>query len=144
VRDGSIFNFGTGVALEGNGSIVEGLRIYGFSDFAGTGISATGIVKGNTVANFVGPPGPRAGVGISATGIVTGNYVMNSGVTDYAIGEGSTVIGNTAVGIGEPYQFYGISVSCPSNVTNNTAVNHFLNNIVLNGTGCNDTNNVAP
>jgi hypothetical protein len=146
VRNGSIFGFGAGVALEGNLSIVEGLRLVGFADAAGgrSGISATGIVKGNTVADFVGNPGARSGVGISATGIVTGNYVIDSGRADYEIGQGSTVIGNTAGGSGEPFSLFGISVSCPSNVTNNTAVNHSVGNIVLNGTGCNDTNNVAP
>ena len=54
------------------------------------------------------------------------------------IGQGSTVIGNTA----DASIQVGFSVSCPSNVTNNTAVNA-PTNLVLNGTGCNDTNNVA-
>jgi hypothetical protein len=36
----------------------------------------------------------------------------------------------------------GISVSCPSNVTDNTAVNNEINLAI--GTGCNNTNNVAP
>jgi hypothetical protein len=38
----------------------------------------------------------------------------------------------------------GIVVSCPSNVINNTAVNNNPANLVLNGTGCSDVNNVAP
>ena len=61
------------------------------------------------------------------------------------IGEGSTVIGNTATqnGYGSE-QGVGIFVECPSNVTDNTAVNNVGVNLVLNGTGCNNTNNVAP
>jgi hypothetical protein len=49
-----------------------------------------------------------------------------------AVGQGSTVIG------------VGLVVGCPSNVTDNTAVNNPGGNLVLNGTGCNNTNNVAP
>ena len=37
----------------------------------------------------------------------------------------------------------GISVQCPSNVTDNTAVNNGTN-LFLQGDGCNNTNNVAP
>jgi hypothetical protein len=35
-------------------------------------------------------------------------------------------------------------VSCPSNVTDNTAINNAAKNLVLNGTGRNNTNNAAP
>jgi hypothetical protein len=55
--------------------------------------------------------------------------------TYYEIGQGSTVIGNTAVSSGGTIT--GISVACPSVVTDNTA-----NNFAL-GEGCSDTNNVA-
>jgi len=64
-----------------------------------------------------------------------------SRVAEYEIGQGSTVIGNTA--LGNPGSFAGIRVSCPSNVTDNTAVGN-VENLVLNGDGCNNTNNVAP
>jgi hypothetical protein len=98
-------------------------------------------VKGNTVLNIAGFSGQ--GVGISATGIVTGNYVIGSRIAEYEIGQGSTVIGNTAAG--SPFgEVVGILVSCPSNVTNNTVVNKAGPNLVLNGNGCNNTNNVAP
>jgi hypothetical protein len=64
-------------------------------------------------------------------------------VIGISVGQGSTVIGNTATNnldLGP-----GISVDCPSNVTDNTAVNNGPNgNLVLNGNGCNNTNNVAP
>ena len=102
------------------------------------GIAATGIVRGNSVVGCAG--GPDFGVGISATGIITGNFVIGSRVANFTIGQGSTVIGNTAMFSDAEF---GISVSCPSNVTNNTAVNN-ARNLVLNGNGCTNTNNVAP
>jgi hypothetical protein len=117
-------------------SIVEGVRaVCNFPLFPiGTGITASGIVKGNTVG--------ICDTGIAGTGIVTGNYVIGSRGTDYVIGQGSTVIGNTAVGAAG--SGVGIVVSCPSNVTDNTSVNHPRLNLVLDGNGCNNTNNVAP
>ena len=132
VRNGSIANFQTGVDLSlANGSIVEGLRVSGFEE-TGDGIIARGIVKGNTVSGTFHN-------GIQATGTVTGNYASGNGFTGIVVGQGSTVIGNTATDNGES----GISVTCPSNVTDNTAVNNGTN-LVLNGNGCNNTNNVAP
>jgi hypothetical protein len=75
--------------------------------------------------------------------IITGNYVSGSRGFGMEIGEGSTVIGNTVVnGIGQSP--FGIRVFCPSNVIDNTAVNNPGRNLVLNGGGCNNTNNVAP
>ena len=132
VRNGSIANFQTGVDLSlANGSIVEGLRVSGFEE-TGDGIIARGIVKGNTVSGTFHN-------GIQATGTVTGNNASGNGFTGIVVGQGSTVIGNTATDNGES----GISVTCPSNVTDNTAVNNGTN-LVLNGNGCNNTNNVAP
>jgi hypothetical protein len=135
VRNGSISGFNAGVDLRGNGSIVEGLRI--LNSFS-VGIAAVGIVKGNTVlADGV----DGVGTGISATGIITGNYVSARAV-DFGIGPGSTVISNIAVANpGAPP--FGIIVECPSNVTDNTSVNHAVN-LLLEGDGCNNTNNVAP
>jgi hypothetical protein len=131
VRNGSISNFAAGVDLSSaNGSIVEGLRIVDF-DMGLAGISANGIVKNNTVTSFNN--------GISATGTVTGNYVNDIREVGITTGQGSTVIDNTATG-----GRIGISVACPSNVTDNTAVSNYQQNLVLNGQGCNNTNNVAP
>jgi hypothetical protein len=139
VRNGSISGFSFGVGL-GSDSIVEVLRVVGEGIFGSFGISATGIVRGNTV-RFIGtgPGGP--GRGISATGIVTGNFVSENG-HGMEIGAGSTVIGNTALG----NRVDGITVDCPSNVTDNTAVANGNGgpNLILNGHGCNNTNNVAP
>jgi hypothetical protein len=133
VRNGSISGFSTGVDLGGDGSMVEGLRVFGSGCPCELGIAATGIVRGNTVVGISGLPG--GGLGISATGIVTGNYVTGSRLVGISVGQGSTVIGNTAL----HNELFGIEVSCPSNVTDNTAEPNFR----LVGTGCNNTNNVG-
>jgi hypothetical protein len=141
VRNGSISNFFAGIDLAStNGSIVEGLRVSGDGAVTTDGIIANGVVKGNTVIGIFGI-GPGRGNGITATGIVTGNSVTGYRGIGLDIGQGSTVIGNTAVGA--PGNV-GIAVSCPSNVTDNTAVNNAEVNLELNGDGCNNTNNVAP
>jgi hypothetical protein len=71
---------------------------------------------------------------------VTGNYA-NGNLAGMDIGQGSTVIGNTATDNLD----FGIFVTCPSNVTDNTAVNTRRGgNLQLSGEGCNNTNNVAP
>ena len=142
VRNGSIVGFRDGVILGGDGSIVEGLRVFGSGCPCFAGILANGIVRGNTVLNVAGFPGEE-GVGITATGIITGNYAVGSRGAQYEIGQGSTVIGNTAVG-GPVLVTVGFLVQCPSNVTDNTAINNERSNLVLNGNGCNNTNNVAP
>jgi hypothetical protein len=136
VRNGSIFGFGFGVDLRSaNGSIVEGLRVFGGSFI---GIAATGIVKGNTVVRI--DQGINAGTGIEATGIVTGNYASDNRVAGFGIGQGSTVIGNTALGNVD----VGIDVTCPANLTDNTAVNtRSGRNLLLNGEGCHSEDNVA-
>ena len=127
VRNGSISGFFSGVLLGGSGSIIEGLRVVGFGD----GIDAHGIVRGNTVLDV-------RDTGIIATGTVTGNDVSNTGV-GFHIGQGSTVIGNTATDNAQ----IGIQADCPSNLTDNTAVNNGTN-LVLNGDDCHNEDNVAP
>jgi hypothetical protein len=140
VRNGSLSGFTNDVDLSAaHASIVEGLRVF---EGLNHGIIANGIVKGN-IAFGVGF-GPPAGPAIVATGIVTGNFVTGSRNVGIGIGQGSTVIGNTATGNFRE----GFVVSCPSNLTDNTAVNNNTiphgATLVLNGDGCNDTNNVAP
>jgi hypothetical protein len=142
VRNGSISNFSFGVTLSGSGSVVEELHVFGATP-SFLGIAATGIVKDNTAVGIFGIPG-NPGVAISATGNVTGNYAIGYRGSGIQVGPGSTVIGNSATGFGLPFpNNIGLDVSCPSNVTNNTAVNNGIN-LVLSGNGCNDTNNVAP
>jgi hypothetical protein len=139
VRNGSIAGFGAGVDLEGSNSIVEGVRV-GFPCPCTVGIFATGIVRNNIVDISSVSSGLT---GISATGLVSGNYVFMTRSLGMEIGQGSTVIGNTVTGTSE-FPGIGLLVDCPSNVTNNTAVNNQGQNLVLNGAGCNNTNNVAP
>ena len=144
VRNGSISGFRTGVDLGLGGSVVEGLHVFGGGFNGGGGIFAVGIVRGNIVVDIGG--GSGAGIGIDAIGIVTGNYVTNIGALGMDIGAGSTVIGNTVThSVGFP-PVPAISVTCPSNVTDNTSVNNNPGapNLSLIGNGCNDTNNVAP
>jgi hypothetical protein len=133
VRNGSISNFFTGIDFgSAAGSIVEGLRVFGI---AGNGIVAfRAIVKGNTVSGST--------TGIQATGTITGNYVEDSSQTGLLVPDSSTLIGNTVAEIGTTGSV-GIAVSCPSNVTDNTATGSALN-LALGGDGCNNTNNVAP
>lgn len=68
---------------------------------------------------------------------MSGNDVTSGTGTGIAI-DGGTVISNTATNNG-----VGISATCPANLTDNTAVGN-ATNLVLNGSGCNNTNNVAP
>jgi parallel beta-helix repeat protein len=129
VRNGSISNFGVGVDLSfAEGSIVEGLRVLNNGLF---GMDAHGIVRGNIAPDNV--------TGIIASGTVTGNYATGnqSGIA-ITVPSGSSVIGNTATG-----NQIGIAVNCPANLTDNTATNN-VTNLVLNGEGCHDEDNVAP
>jgi parallel beta-helix repeat protein len=132
VRNGSISGFQQGVDLtSSNGSIVEGLRVFGGFASSVNGITATGIVRNNTATGWIFM------CGIVATGTVTGNYASgNRG--GICVGEGSTVIGNTAT----DNLRVGFDVFCPSNFTDNTAVGNGAN-LLINGTGCNNTNNVV-
>jgi hypothetical protein len=150
VRNGKIFLlFEGGTALDlaaADGSVVEGLHALGggivakgivrgntVSTHFGSGISASGIVTDNYVSGNVG------GVGIEASGTVRGNTVIGvQGFPGIVVGAGSTVIGNTATG-----NTIGIQADCPSNLTDNTAVNNGTN-LVLNGDGCHNEDNVAP
>jgi hypothetical protein len=109
------------------------LRVSGGRE--GLGIFARGIVRGNIVTASPGSEGS----GISATGTVTGNYASGL-VVGISVGQGSTVIGNTATDNAD----IGLSVTCPSNLTDNTAVNNHTVNLELNGEGCHNEDNLAP
>jgi hypothetical protein len=135
VRHGTVAGFLNAVDLGSTtGAVVEGLRVdTPFFSNGGTGIAALGVVKDNVVTGLSG------GVAINTTGKVTDNYVISFG-PGMVVGSGSTVIGNTVAATGR-----GLEVSCPSNVTDNTSAGSApTQNLVLNGTGCNNTNNVAP
>jgi hypothetical protein len=126
VRNGVISGFPDGVVLGGNNAIVEGLRVLVVGASSTIGIAASGIVRNNTVS------GSRF-TGISGTGIISGNNV-EARLFGIEVGQGSTVIDNRASG-----GFDGIIAACPSNITDNT----FIGQLVLNGEGCNNTNNVV-
>src|SRR6516162_5246955 len=141
VQNGSLSGFQTGVNLSSaTGSLVEKLRVFDITrTLQPTGIIASGIVRSNSV---LGPLGPNpVGTGISATGTLTGNYVTGT-ATGMSIGRGSTVIDNTST----DNRLFGFFVTCPSNVTHNTALNNPDGNLVLETArgSCNTTNNVAP
>jgi hypothetical protein len=142
VSTAAITILGFGVGLGGDASVVEGLRVAGNggSGIRGGGISATGIVRGNAVVRMAARVS-AGGVGISATGVITGNYANFNAHFGILAGQGSTVIGNTATNSRDGS---GMFVECPSNVTDNTVTGNLPSNLVLNGTGCNNTNNVAP
>jgi nitrous oxidase accessory protein NosD len=138
IRNGSISGFSTGVLLNGaDSSIVERLRVSGVAAVTGTGINGVGILKDNTVVGI----GGGSGVGIAFTGPITGNDASGNDGAGIIAGPGSSVIGNTANNNGT-----GLLIDCPSNVTDNTAINNTgpQGNLILEGTGCNNTNNVAP
>ena len=145
VQNGSVSGFQIGIDLgSATGSLVEKLRVFNFipittTTTGPTGIIASGIVRSNAV---FGPltTFPVA-TGIFATGTLTGNYVTGN-AAGMSIGLGSTVIGNTAT----DNRLFGFFVTCPSNVTDNTAVNNPDGNLVPETSqgSCNITNNVAP
>ena len=145
VQNGSVSGFQIGIDLgSATGSLVEKLRVFNIIPITSqttqpTGIIASGIVRSNAV---FGPltTFPVA-TGIFATGTLTGNYVTGN-AQGMLIGRGSTVIDNTAT----DNQAFGFFVTCPSNVTGNTALNNSDGNLVLETArgSCNITNNVAP
>ena len=144
VQNGSLSGFQTGVNLgSATGSLVEKLRVIDITrtlPATATGIIASGIVRSNSVLGPLGT-GIPVGTGISATGMLTGNYVTGT-ATGMLIGRGSTVSDNTAT----DNRLFGFFVTCPSNVTDNTALNNSDGNLVLETArgSCNTTNNVAP
>lgn len=147
VRNGDISHFALATNLSGT---VEGLRVTS----NGKGIFvAVGIVRGNT-AQLNGSAGiglvdgvvtgnlvvaNDTGIFVEEAGVITGNQAAGNKIGIDVKGTGSTLIGNIADGNSE----IGLRVGCPSNLTQNTAVGNGTN-LVLNGTGCNNTNNVAP
>jgi hypothetical protein len=157
IQNGSISARLSGVILAGrdlvggDGNIVENLRIFSLGD----GIRAKGIVRGNTVVggaptavgiiasgiinnNYV-TEFPKGG-GITATGVVRGNIATGNG-SGIQVGSGSTASGNTASDSGPGA---GITAICPSNLTDNTAVNNIGGNLALIGDGCHSEDNLAP
>lgn len=92
------------------------------------------VVNGSVTGNVV----EDCEDGIDAfDGVVNGNSVFGTG-TGTGINVVGTAIGNTITEYG-----VGIAATCPSNLIDNTATGNGKN-LVLSGTGCKNTNNVAP
>jgi len=174
VRNGMVTNFGVGISLVSEGAVVEGVRAINNSGsgiflLSGTltgstatnnalfGILSSGIVAGNTAisngsdgivagsgavltGNVTGHNGGRGIFVFGASSIVTGNTATSNVGDGIEVGAGITATGNSAAANGG----HGLEVFCPSNVIGNTAVSNTGTNLMLNGIGCNDSNNVAP
>jgi hypothetical protein len=134
VRNGTVTGFGNrGVNLfHTTAAIVEAVTARANG---GTGIAAGfgSAVTGNSAqAN-------GAGIATWWGSTVAGNTALLNTEWGITAGVGSTVTGNTAQANGGD----GIQVFCPSNVIGNTAMENEVN-VNLSGTGCNNSNNVAP
>jgi hypothetical protein len=147
VRNGDVSNFALATNLSGT---VEGLRV----TFNGKGIFVpVGIVTGNSVQfnasagievadgivsdNLVVANG--TGIKVEEAGVITRNEVSGNNIGMDLTGTGNTVVANVVDGNSQ----IGLRVGCPSNLTQNTAVGNGRN-LVLNGTGCRNDDNVAP
>ena len=135
VRNGTISGFANGIVLDGfRTSHIERMNVVGNAG-GGIFVGEDSIVTGNTVLN-----NGASGIILNGRSTVLGNTASgngNAGILDLA--PGSTISGNTARGNAD-----GINVACPSNVLGNTATDNTGTNLVLNGAGCNNANNVAP
>jgi hypothetical protein len=124
------------VDTRGGGIIATGTII---NNVVNAGNDATGImagqfsvVTGNTVSNV--------GFGIfGGSAVISGNSVGDNSRTGISAEAGSTLIGNSVRRNAQS----GFDVACPSNLTDNTAVENGTN-IVLEGDGCHTEDNVAP
>jgi hypothetical protein len=147
VRNGDVSNFALATNLSGT---VEGLRV----TFNNKGIFVpVGMVTGNTVqfndstaievadgvvtGNLVVANG--TGIIVEEAAVITHNEVSGNKIGMDLTGTGNTVIGNVVDGNSE----IGLRVGCPSNLSQNTAVGNGTN-LVLNGTGCRNDDNVIP
>ena len=147
VRNGDISNFAQATDLSGT---VESVRVTanraGIFVAVGTVIGnivqfnasvgieiADGIVAGNLiVANGIG-------ISVREAAVITGNEVSGNKIGIDASGRGSALTGNVVDGNSE----IGLSIRCPSNLTNNTAVGNGKN-LVLRGTTCRMSDNLTP
>jgi parallel beta-helix repeat protein len=94
---------------------------------------ADGIVTGNVVvAN-------QTGISVQEAAVITGNSVQGNQIGIDVTGTGSTLIGNIVDGNSK----IGLRVSCPSNITDNTAVGNGTN-LLLRSASCRNEGNVAP
>jgi hypothetical protein len=121
VLNGLVSGFTIGLQLTPftEASIVEGLHVSGTGNNSGDGISARGIIKDNIVKDNI-VSGFRNGIAAGESVVIHNSAYGNS----TGISVAGVVIGNIA----NANSRFGISVACPSNVTNNTAVNNSVAN----------------
>ena len=159
IRNGTVRGFAVGVSLGGNGNLVQDIHVENNTDtgmFLGAGsIADHVVVQGNSqngailsTANTFKNSSVRANgnsstsIGLSAGpgSTVTGNTIWKNTGTGLFGSTGGTVIGNTVTDtLGT-----GMSVICPSNLQQNTAVSNTSINLTLAGDGCLLVGNVAP
>jgi hypothetical protein len=148
VRNGDISNFALAINLSG---IVEGLRITSNHNGISVGV---GIVRGNTVQfnasvgikladgivkdNVVVPN--QTGISVQEAAVISSNAVQGNQIGVDVTGTGSTLFGNLVDGNTQ----IGLRVSCPSNLTDNTAVGNGTNLVLNDATTCRNKGNVAP
>ena len=155
VTNGSIRGMGFGIVLR-SGTV---------KDVKASSNAVTGIVIGEGTA--IGNDSSRNGFnGISMTGsgVVTGNFASGNakgGITtgNFSVIKDNTVVASGGIGIqgsgtmsGNAVSFSGslvaggtgLKAECPSTVAFNTLAfnNNLLSNLILNGSGCIDTNNI--
>ena len=132
VINGAVRGFVIGVVSQGSGFWVENIEASGhyFSGIVNTNSSGYSIVRGNNASG-------NGNIGISvSTGVVSDNHANHNGNggIDAAY---STVSNNTALGNGG----YGIQATCPSSIVGNTLPFNQGGALILNGSGCVDSNN---
>jgi hypothetical protein len=158
IRNGTVRDFSSGIELDpSDATVVENVRA--INNGYGILVGKNSIVNSNTTINngvegiTVGLSSTisnniviRSGIGIFASegsSIITGNISRDHEGSGIRAGEGSTVNGNTVQGNGGS----GISVQCPSAVIGNTATSNGSSfgdpNLLLDGAGCLDVNNVV-
>ncbi len=158
IRNGFVRNFAIGISLGGTANVVENVHVTNNTDTGmvlgssnlvdhvvaqannknGILMATAATVKNSTLrANGNNPESRGLSVGPGST--VTGNTIWASVGTGLFASLGSTVIGNTVF---DSNPGAGITVLCPSNVQDNTAVGNTTGNLFLEGLNCQSENNV--
>lgn len=158
IRNGFVRNFAVGISLGGTGNVVENIHVTNNTDTGmilgassivdhvvaqannknGIVTTAAATIKSSTLrANGNNPSSVGLSVGPGST--VTGNTIWASIGTGLFASLGSTVIGNTVF---DSNPGIGMTVICPSNVQDNTAIGNTGGNLSLSGIGCHDDGNV--
>jgi hypothetical protein len=138
IRNGTIRNFGTGVAL----GDVSAARVENLSVLANK-VSGIEVGTGSIVASTIVRRTTGSGITAGPGSLVFDNIAISNKGTGISAGVGSVIRANSAIG-----NFVGIAVTCPAMVSDNSVVGNgssadALANIVPNGAGCRTTNNAV-